>query len=308
VLLVGEGCFTEDAAKKIVYTFIFSQIFIQACVLVSEALVGLISSRGTINDAHPRRHLPHFLCLRAFLYLAEVVGCVFGCYVAWSSHIKDDISCAREDRIRLAIQIYVISVIVILIILAVMLLVYYDPLGLQTPSLLNELYIKYSEDETYGGIDFEVKKFGWRGKHHKDNKTTKLYSASSKKQWARRIRMLCCCVGGHNSRAKLKALEDIANAMATMFLGVDFVLSDFVTALMLVHRDQKAKIKSKKIDLAAELRSVSNRLFYIEVLIFIQITYQLMDDKSDSFFTPNYPKHATEEKVDFSLPVSGMCC
>ena len=29
-----------------------------------------------------------------------------------------------------------------------------------------------------------------------------------------------------------------------------------------------------------------------------------MDGNSDNFFTSNYEKHATERKIDFSLPVS----
>ncbi|XP_065890027.1 diacylglycerol lipase-beta-like isoform X3 [Dysidea avara] len=289
VVLVGGDCFPEDSAKQIVYTFICSQIFIQICVVVSEALIGFVSSRGTINDAHPRRHLPHLLRLRAFLYFAEVLGCAFGSYVAWSSYIKNHIDCAREDRVRQAIQAYVINVIVILTIFTLLFLTYYDPLGLQTPSLLMELYIKYSEDETDGSIDVKVKKVGKRGeqKEGNDMTTTKLYSASSKKQWTRRVKAWCCCVGAHNNTSRVKALEDIAHAMATMFDGVDIVLSDFMTGLMLIHHDQRQKMKSKQIDLAARLRN---------------ITYQLMDDNGDNFFTSDYEKHPTEKEVDFSLP------
>jgi len=169
--------------------------------------------------------------------------------------MKDRTNCAREDQVRRAIQAYVISVIGILVILTVLFLIYYDPLGLQTPSLLKELYIKYSEDEMDGSIDIEVNK---GGKHHEGNNATAtaLYSASSRKQWARRVKTLCCCVGAHNNRSRVNALEDIAHAMATMFDGVDIVLSDIVTGLMLIHYDQKEKMKSKQIDLATELRNV----------------------------------------------------
>ena len=54
--------------------------------------------------------------------------------------------------------------------------------------------------------------------------------------------------------------------MATMFNGVDIALSDFVAALMLVHRDQKKVLQNNRtqntdcndIDiLAAEMRNVS---------------------------------------------------
>ena len=281
-MLVGGECFPEDGAKKIVYAFIFSQVFIHTCVLVSEVLIGFISSRGTINDAHPRRHLPHFLRLRAILYLAEVLGCILGGYVAWSSYVKDHTNCARENQVRQAIQAYVISVIVVLVIVTILLLIYYDPLGLQTPSLLTELYIKYSEDDMDGNIDIEVKKSGQRGKRHKGTAKT-LYSASSRKQWARRVKALCCCVGAHNNRSRVKALEDIAHAMATMFDGVDIVLSDIVTALMLIHYDQKEKMKSTQVDPAAELRNVRYNLYSSSIYIVSEYTLTIFIDNLPTY-------------------------
>ncbi|XP_065890024.1 diacylglycerol lipase-beta-like isoform X2 [Dysidea avara] len=275
-----------------VHTFIFSQIFIQTCVLVSDALIGFVSSRGTINNSRPRRHLPHFLRLRAFLYFVEVLGIAFGGYVAWNPYIHDHIDCVRANRVKQAIEAYVISVIVVLTIIIILFLVYFDPLGLQTPSLLKELHIIHDDDDDDKSVNITVNKFGQKQCKGEDDSTAanengRSYSASSRMQWARRVRMFCCCVSGRNNRAKVKAMEDIAHAMATMFDKVDIVLSDFVVALMLVHRDQKIKVNSQRLDLAAELRN---------------ITYQLMDGKHDQFFTLNYEKHASEKEVDFSLP------
>jgi len=263
IVLVVRDCFSEEAVKKIVFTFVFSQIGIQACVLVSETLIGFISSRGTINYAHPRRHLPHILRLRAFLYFVEVIAIAFGGYVAWSPYIRDNIDCNREDRVRQAIQAYVISVIVVLAIIGILFMIYFDPLGLQTPSLLTELRVSHNdEDETDHDVVVEVKKvcrkrIGGKTIKVDANKVGKrLYSSNAWNHWTRRVRALCCCIGGGNNRSKVQALEDIAHAMATMFDGVDVVLSDFVAALMLVHRDQKKQLKSIHCDLGAQLRNV----------------------------------------------------
>jgi len=267
IVLVGRDCFPEGPRKKIVFAFIFSQIALQALIIISEGSIGFISGRGTITNSKPRRLLPHFLRVRAILYGVEILDCAFGCYVAWSPYIQDHIDCERSNRVSQAIEAYVISVIVILVIIAVLFMVYFDPLGLQTPSLLKELHV--SDQDEHDGVDddviVEVKKV-----HRKryGNKTImvnqkqvgkRLYSASSRQQWFRRTRVLCCCTGGNNSRSKVQALEDIAHAMATMFDGVEIVPTDFVAALMLVHRDQKEQISKSQgsCDLGAQLRSVS---------------------------------------------------
>jgi len=263
IVLVRRDCFSEDSVRMIVFIFIFSQIGIQTCVLISEALIGFFSGRGTINNAHPRRHLPHFLRLRAFLYFVEVLAVAFGGYVAWSPYIRDNIECAREDRVRQALEAYVISVIVVLAIIAILFMIYFDPLGLQTPSLLTELHITNNDEDH--DVVVEVKKvfrkrIGGQTIKVDSNKVGKrLYSSSAWKHWTRRVRALCCCIGGGNNRSKVQALEDIAHAMATMFDGVDVVPSDFVAALMLVHRDQKEQMKSIHCDLGAQLRNVRIR-------------------------------------------------
>jgi len=197
----------------------------------------------------------------------EVLGIAFGGYVAWNPYVQDHIDCERDNRVKQAIRAYVISVIVILTIVAILFLIYFDPLGLQTPSLLTELHFMQNDDndnEEDKNISIKAKKFGQQQSGGEDDNTvvdetnnTRLYSASSRRQWAQRVRTLCCCVSGRNNRAKVKALEDIAHAMATMFHKVDVVLSDFVVALMLVHRDQKKKMSSQTFDLAADLRNVS---------------------------------------------------
>ena len=262
MVLGGRDCFPEGTRKNLVLAFILSQIILQVLVIISEGLVGLISSRGTISNAEPRRFLPHFLRLRAILYAVEILDCTFGCYVAWSPYIQDHIECERAAKVSQAIEAYVISVIIILVIIAVLFLIYFDPLGLQTPSLLKELNI-YTRNEADDDVVVEVNKVQ---RKTVCNKTTvcktkvnkRLYSASSRQRWTRRARVLCCCAGGHNSRAKVQALGDIAHAMATIFDGVDVVPTDIVAALMLVHRDQKEQMKTQSTcDLGIQLRTVS---------------------------------------------------
>ena len=263
IVLVGRNCFPDGPREKVVFAFIYSQIAIQVLVIISEALICFNSSRGTISNPKPRRYLPHFLRLRAVLYALEILGILLGCYVAWSPYIQDHVECERADRVKQALEAYVISVIVIHVIIAVLFMVYFDPLGLQTPSLLTELHVNQDEIDN-DDIVVEVKKVQ---RKRYGNKTIKvdaekvgkrLYSASSRQQWTRRVRVLCCCAGGNNNRSKVQALEDIAHAMATMFDGVEIVPTDFVAALMLVHRDQKEQMK-RNCDLGAQLKTVRQR-------------------------------------------------
>ena len=232
VVLVGRDCFPEDPQKKVVFTFIFSQIALQLLVIISEGLVGFMSSRGTISNPRPRRFLPYFLVLRAVLYAVEVLGCAFGCYVTWSPYIQDHIDCERADKVRQAIKAYVISVIVLLVLIAVLFLIYFDPLGLQTPSLLKELCIQlgfsdYNESETNVA----------KTESHKGAKRS--YGMGTKRRWRRRIKILCCCVGSNNS-SKARTMEDIAHTLARITHDVEeFVPTHFMAGLMLVHKSQK---------------------------------------------------------------------
>ena len=82
-----------------------------------------------------------------------------------------------------------------------------------------------------------------------------MYRASARTRWTQRVRVLCCCAGANN-RAKRQALEDIAHAMTTIFDGIEMVPTDFIAALMLVHRDQKEQIKKQR-NLGAQLKRVS---------------------------------------------------
>ena len=257
ILLVGQDCFPDGTREEVVFTFIFSQIATHVLVIISEVLVAFVSSRGTINNDRPRRFLPYFLCIRAILYALEILNIVFGGYVAWSPYIQDHIRCEHSDRASYTIAAYEISLIVVHVIIAVLFMIYFDPLGLKTPSLLKELDI-VGDNDNDDDIMFELVKVHHNkqgGKVHKVVERKRMYRASARTRWTQRVRVLCCCAGANN-RAKRQALEDIAHAMATIFDGVEMVTTDFIAALMLVHRDQKEQIKKQR-DLGAQLKRVS---------------------------------------------------
>ena len=255
IVLVGRDCFPDGPREEVVFTFIFSQIATQVLVIISEVLVAFVSSRGTINNDKPRRLLPYFLCIRAILYVLEILGIVLGGYVAWSPYIQNHIHCERSNRVSQAIEAYVISVIVVHVLIAVLFMVFFDPLGLQSPSLLKDLRVFVTgHDDNDGGNEDDNKT--QQQKH--DNKKKTLYRAQTWRLWGRRAKLLCCCVRGNNNTSKVQALEDIAHAMATMFHDVEMVPTEFVAGLMLVHRDQKAQMKQNlKCDLGAQLKRVS---------------------------------------------------
>ena len=234
MVLVGRDCFPEGPLKKIVFAFIYSQIGSQALVIISEGLVGFVSSRGTISNSGPRHCLPHFLRLRAVLYFVEVLGCAFGCYVTWSPYIQNHIDCERDNRVRQAIKAYVISVIVVLALTAILFMIRFDPLGLQTPSLLKELgHVLLIRSDEVGSNDtakVENKKM--------DNKRKYNGLDGAQQRWSRRIKMLCCCAGHSNRKAQ--AMEQIAHTLASLTYRLkDFVPTYYLAGLLLVKREQR---------------------------------------------------------------------
>ena len=74
----------------------------------------------------------------------------------------------------------------------------------------------------------------------------------------RRLQAICCClgVGGHRSRGN--ALEDVAKALYAMldFEDVDLVLSDVISGLVLLNKDQKKKKKRRPMSLVERFREV----------------------------------------------------
>ena len=266
IVLGGRDCFPEGTRKILVYVFIFSQIGIQALTFISEALVAFISSRGSItihtaiDSEEPRPLLPHFLRIRAVLYALEILSVVLGGYIAWNPYIQDHIHCERSNRVSQAIEAYVISVIVVHVIIAILFMIYFDPLGLQTPSLLRELDVFVGHEDNGGG-DNKGDKTQHKNQNEVSNKKG-LYRTSTWKFWGRRAKLLCCCVRGNNNTSKAQALDDIAHAMATIFDDLEIVPTDFIAALMLVHRDQKEQMtKDPECDLGAQLKRVSKSEF-----------------------------------------------
>ncbi|XP_065890020.1 diacylglycerol lipase-alpha-like isoform X2 [Dysidea avara] len=298
VIIFDPDCFPDKHQKDIVFAYTCSQYAIQVLVIVSEGLVGFVSSRGTVINDKPRHLLPHFLRLRAFLYFAEALGCAFGGYVAWSLYIQNHIDCQHQDRITRGIRGYVLSSIIILVIIGISFLIYFDPLGLQTPSLIEELDF-YDDNDEYDASnddnDVTVMVQGIQRSVRKGKivnsavvkgipKNHKLYSTNAKKQWLQRVKVLLCCVCSNETRSVEQVLEDIAHSMAILFEGNKLVLSDFVAGLMLVYRDQKERKKDANYDPGAKLKTA---------------TYNIM---ADDQFTPGYKMDTPHEPVDFHSP------
>ena len=172
--------------------------------------------------------------------------------MAWSPNIQDHTNCQHQDRISQAIKDYVISTIIMLVIIGILFLIYFDPLGLQTPSLIEELSTMDVEDDDieYDASDVTVMVHKVWQKVFKGKiiskavikdaaKVYRLYNTNAKEQWLQWVKVLLVVLAVIDARSILQALEDIAHGMAIMLEGNEFVLSDFVAGLMLVYRDQK---------------------------------------------------------------------
>ncbi|XP_033123783.1 sn1-specific diacylglycerol lipase beta-like isoform X2 [Anneissia japonica] len=199
-----ESC--PDKLKTIVY---FSGLlFITMVTIILEILIIYVSSRGTIVNVYPRRHIPRLLYIRLFLYIIEIIWSVFGIFIV-HSHWKPE-SSACEDTIKN-------------IILAIVLLSWF---GLKIN--LIAVCVKF---DPLGHIREKVKR-----KLHKQI-LCKSSLQSPKALLERRCRVLCCCVkGDENAR---EALADASAVFAKLFEGHDVVASDILAGLIVIQQQQK---------------------------------------------------------------------
>ena len=123
-------------------------------------------------------------------------------------------------------------------------MIYFDPLGLQTPSLLKELGIQLGSGEYDEGKNL--------AKTESQKGAKRSYGMGTQRRWRRRIKILCCCVGSNNS-SKARTMEDIAHTLARITHDVEeFVPTHFMAGLMLVHKQQKEQRGNDKCDEAQQ--------------------------------------------------------
>ena len=187
--------------------FLISSMVLQGVVFITDIVLVVISSLGSLSDDRPRRHIAIVLYLRCFLLLPEAILVVYGIYYI----ILSDILYLQECPllIRLVCLFGVILSGAVLLITLIIFIIIFDPLGasqrLRDERLANP----------HLGLDsVSVSHVAYRRR------------AEASNVWETRLRMICCCFVS-DTDGNRSALKDVAQLFSEMFeVEMDVVPSD----------------------------------------------------------------------------------
>lgn len=227
------------------YGSLFAFLVIELTAMISETLVFSISARGTLKNKKRRGKLPIFLLIRVVLFILEFVTVIVCTVAVYDPGTLEQLTCIelQQNALRFARGV-IISLWVLLFIYIIGFLIYLDPCGVCTPSLLREMEIinefnnfdKKDADGLYyascAARDIEKGNGG---------KIPRLYrSKVGQLRLYRKFATLCCCIRAGGNQSQTFALRELSRALYTLFSDVDMVLSDILAGIVLLKRSQRA--------------------------------------------------------------------
>ena len=227
----GSGMQCDDIdLPATLYGSLFAMLIVQILIAVNEEFIFLVSSTGTIWNDHPRRWLPKLLYLRTVMFVVDVATLTF---TTWAVSNVDTITLLEPCTpfsIALRFSQGIVGVVwVTLLVYALGFLMYLDPAGcFSSSSLLDELRMHANSDETDGQESA-------RGRLHNGR--------IEQRRLFRRLQKLCSFCGIQDAAETTIALNDLAHSLYRMFHNVDLVPSDLFVGFLILHRDQKKKLK-----------------------------------------------------------------
>lgn len=242
-LFVGpDGCdnYPNDKVPPYLYGSLLALVLLEFLVIINEAIIFARSVRGTIIDQDNKRSwLAFYLIVRILSYFVEF-GLLVACLVAVFGPAATSLECPEyHDGPLVFAKVVVILLMVLLISYGVGFAIFLDPFGICcAPRKLRDL----SEISELGNQDFDevdsslkedLRKAGV-GRHHRNRIGTG--------RTLRKVRGLLCCINATRHRSRSTALQQMANALYTVFSNdVSLVPSDLIAGLILVSRHQKTK-------------------------------------------------------------------
>ncbi|KAG9350260.1 hypothetical protein JZ751_026614 [Albula glossodonta] len=196
----------------VLHSYLVVLLVLLAAIILSLCAIVYVSAQGTITNPGPRRSIPLLVCIRALLYLPELVWACLG--AIW---VSDDSRGCEWAEVGAVIGAVVASWI-ILFFTGIGVVIVFDPLGSQRPS----------------GALYEA---GTRDLESSDSAQL-LYTARSlaTRVWESRLRLLCCCLPQDDSHRA--AFSSIAQLVSGFFSDTDLVPSDIAAGLSLLHQEQ----------------------------------------------------------------------
>lgn len=241
-LIVGpDNCedYPNDRIHPFLYGSLLAFVLLEFIVIINETLIFSRSIRGTILNVDKRKGLATLVIIRIFTYFLEF-GLFAACLAAVFGPAATSLECPEyHDGPLVFAQVVVVLMITLLIVYAIGFLIYLDPLGVcfTPPRLRDMAHLSELGNDDIDTIDSDTRKYM---KRKKIGKLHRNHIGAGK--IIQKIKGLLCCIHPGRHRSRSTALQQMANALYTVFSNdKNLVVSDVIAGLILVSRDQKTK-------------------------------------------------------------------
>ena len=230
-----------------VYSMLFAIVFLMFVVCVNEGVIFAISSRGTIMNTKPRRHLTKALYVRVVLFFVEIGLTAAATYVLFTPSIMKAFTdaCMEQHQLKFAHGV-VIAAWVVKAIYAVAFLIVSDPCGCFASGLHQEV-VKFYEHLTarkqlsQEAVKNELMKDAAEGfmKMRRQRSVVLHPGAMHQIHIRSKLERFFRFFGIKQGNSQRFALDNIARAVQGLFGDLDLVPSDILAGLILLKRSQK---------------------------------------------------------------------
>ena len=269
---------------KDLYGTLFGILVLLMIVSVNEAIIFAMSTRGSIMNTAPRRHISKALYVRVVLFFVEVAMIIYSTYIMFNDRTKQfSIECEEVQPLMFA-QGVVISVWVIMFIYGIGFLLISDPCGLFTSSLHEEISRFYEnvmhkkEQSTGSAKEALLRDAAQQFLQVNNRKTVKLHKGSIRYTHIRtKLEKLFRFIGIKNNSSQRFAVDNLARALSVLFGDLDLVPSDMIAGLILLRRSQKRE-QGEDRSLVEPLREVNDHeLQLLQVAMIHDILHVYID-------------------------------
>lgn len=249
-LYVPESTTLCTAETQLIPPFLYGSLIallvIELLAMISETLVFSVSARGTLSNSKRRGKLPIFLLSRVVLFILEIVMVIVCTVAVYNPSTLEQLTCSelQQNSLRFARGV-IISLWVLLFLYTIGFLIFLDPCGVCTPSLLREMEIINEFDnfdkKDADGLYCASSAAAWDIEKGNGGKFPRLHrSKVGQLRLYRKFATLCCCLQAGGNHSQTFALRELSRALYTLFSDVDMVLSDVLAGIVLLKNSQKA--------------------------------------------------------------------
>ncbi|KAF8776834.1 diacylglycerol lipase-beta-like [Argiope bruennichi] len=203
------------SGERLLHTYLILSLAGLGFILLLDALIAWISSRGTVVQTRPRRHLCKILYLRLLVMIMEIVWNGIG--TKWAFTPADHV-CEPKEVITL-VQVIAICSWVVLGIMIFGIILVFDPVG---------SYRNNGSGHRVADVE--------RGEPQALYINLNRNPEKAKKIWEWQIRLFCCCC--NQDEQSKNAYSDISKLFTYWFEDVDLVPSDIAAGLILLQQKQ----------------------------------------------------------------------